>query len=173
MKTPIPPIHETPEELKGLLKTERDVQKQQRLQALYFLQSQQVRTRRQVARLLGISRNTVGRWLAAYESGGLPQLLTIGKAPGKVPLLSSVMQQALRDRLAQSPGFASYKAIWQWLRQEYGLPIAYKTVHRFVRYQLRAKLKVPRPLHIKKRGARPAVSGESVRTPAGNAARAA
>ena len=53
MKTPIPSIHETPEELKGLLKTERDAQKQRRLQALYCLQSQQVRTRRQVARRLG------------------------------------------------------------------------------------------------------------------------
>jgi transposase len=173
MKTPIPPIHETAEELRGLLKAERDVQKQRRLQALYFLQSQQVRTRRQVAQLLGVSRNTVGRWLAAYESGGLPQMLIIGKAPGKVPLLSPAMQQALRARLAQPQGFASYKAIWQWLRQEYGLPIAYKTVPRFVRYQLRARLKVPRPSHIKKRRARPTISGESVTTPAGNAARAA
>jgi hypothetical protein len=39
MKTPIPPIHETPEERKGLLKTARDVQKQRRLPALYVLQS--------------------------------------------------------------------------------------------------------------------------------------
>ena len=133
MKTPLPPIHEKPEELKALLSAAREAQRHQRLQALYLLQTQQARTRRQVAHLLGVHRDTVGRWLAAYASGGIPQLLTIAKAPGKVPLLAPAMQQALRDRLSQPHGFASYKAIWQWLRQEYGLPIAYKTVHKFVR----------------------------------------
>jgi transposase len=150
MKTPIPPIHETPEQLKALLTAERDAQKHQRLQALYLLQTEQAYTRRQLALLLGVHRETVGRWLATYATGGLPQMLTIAKAPGKVPLLSPAMQQALRDRLSQPQGFASYKAIWQWLRQAYGVPLAYKTVHKFVRYTLQAKLKVPRKSHIKK-----------------------
>jgi transposase len=150
MKQPIPPINETPEELKRLLNAEREAQKRHRLQALYLLQTQQARTRRQVAQLLGVNRDTVGRWLAAYTRGGIPQMLTIAKAPGKPPLLSEAIQQALRDRVAQPQGFASYKAIWHWLQQEYGVPLAYKTVHRFVRYTLRAKLKVPRPSHIKK-----------------------
>ena len=150
MKQPIPPIHETAAALKRLLTAERDAQQQQRLQALSRLQTQQARTRRQVARLLGVSRNTVGRWLAAYTTGGIPQMLPIAKAPGKGPLLSDAMREALRQRLASPGGFASDTAIWQWLRQEYGVPLAYKTVHRFVRYTLRAKLKVPRKSHIKK-----------------------
>jgi transposase len=149
MKRPSPPIHETAAAVQQRLKAERDAQKQRRLQALSRLQTQQARTRRQVARLLGVNRDAVGRWLAAYAQGGLPQLLTIAKAPGKPPRLSEAIQQALRERLAQPQGFASYKAIWQWLRQEYGLAIAYKTVHRFVRYTLRAKLKVPRKSPIK------------------------
>jgi hypothetical protein len=65
MKTPIPPIHETPSELKELLADERDAQKHQRWQALSLLQTQQARTRRQVARLRGVNRKTVGRWLTA------------------------------------------------------------------------------------------------------------
>ena len=77
-------------------------------------------------------------------------MLTIATAPGKPPLLSEAIREALRQRLAEPGGVASYKAIWQWLRQEYGVPIAYKTVHRFVRYTLRAELKVPRKSHIKK-----------------------
>jgi transposase len=150
MKKPLPPIQETPTELQQLLRATRDAQHQQRVQALYLLRTQQARTRLQVARLLGVNRDTVGRWLVAYTQGGLPPLLTIAKAPGKPPLLSEVMRQALRERLAQPQGCASYKAIWHWRRQEYGLTIAYKTVHRFVRYTLRAKLKVPRKSHIKK-----------------------
>jgi transposase len=150
MKTPLPPIHDTAAELQRLLKAARDAPKQQRLQALYLLRTQQARTRRQVARLLGVNRDTVGRWLAAYAQGGLPQLVTMAKAPGKSPLLSEAMRQPLRERLAQPQGFASDKAIWHWLRQEYGLALAYQTGHRFVRYTLRAKLKVPRKSHIKK-----------------------
>jgi transposase len=150
MKTPIPPMHETPEELKALLTAEGDAQKYQRLQALYLLQTQQARTRRQVAHLLGVHRETGGRWLAAYATGGLPQMLTMATAPGKVPLLSPAMPQALRDCLSQPPGFASDKAIWPWRQHEYGLSIAYKTVHKFVRYTLRAKLQVPRKSQIKK-----------------------
>jgi transposase len=151
MKKPIPAIHETPAALQQLLHTESDAQRHQRVQALYVLQTQQARTRKQVAQLLGVSRNTVGRWLAAYETGGVSQLLTIAKAPGRVPRLTLTMQQALRERLAQPEGFASSKALWQWLQHGYGVPIAYKTVHRCVRYTVRAKLKVPRKSHIKKR----------------------
>jgi transposase len=77
-------------------------------------------------------------------------MLTIAKAPGQPPLLSPAIRQALRERLAQPDGFASYKAIWQWLQHEYGLSIAYKTVHKLVRYHLHATLKVPRKSHIKK-----------------------
>jgi transposase len=151
MKKSIPAIHETPEELQQLLHTESDAQRHQRVQTLSFLQTHHARTRKQVARWLGVSRNTVGRWLAAYETGGLKQMLRIAKAPGKVPLLTPAMQQALREHVAQPEGFASYKAIWRWVQQEYGVPIAYKTVHKLVRYHLRAKLKVPRKSHLKKR----------------------
>jgi hypothetical protein len=77
-------------------------------------------------------------------------MLTVTKAPGNVPLLTPAMQQALRDRLTQPQGFASDTALWQWLRQEYGLSIADQTVHTFVRYTLRAKLQVPRNSPIKK-----------------------
>ena len=150
MKTPLPTIYEPPEERQRLLHTESDVQLHQRLQALYLLQTRQARTRRQVARLLGVSRNTVGRWFAAYAAGGIARRLMIAKAPGRAPLLSPAIRHALRERLAQPDGFASSKAIWQWLQHEYGLSIAYKTVHKLVRYHLHAKLKVPRKSHIKK-----------------------
>jgi putative transposase len=168
MKTPIPPIHERAEELKGLLKAERDAQKQPRLQALYFLQTQQARTRRQVAQLLGVSRHPVSRWLAAYEPGGIAKMLPIAQAPGKGPLVSPAIREALRQRLAHPAGLASYKAIWQWLQHDYGLAIAYKTVHRLVRYQLRAKLKGPRKSPRKKRGRSGSSSGECCRPAAGH-----
>jgi transposase len=149
MTTPLPPIHETPAELQQLLRAERDAQRPQRVQALSLLRTRQARTRLQVARLLGGNRDTVGRWLVAYAQGGIPQLLTIAQAPGKPPLLSEAMRQALRERLAQPQGCASYQAIGHGLRQEYGLAMAYQPGHRVVRSTLRANLKVPRKSQIK------------------------
>jgi hypothetical protein len=125
MHKAIPPMHDTFAARERRLKAERDAQKHPRLQALDLGLPQQARTRRHVARRLGVNRDTVGRWWAASEAGGLSQLLTIAKAPGTVPLVSPAIRQALRGRLAQPDGFASYKAIWQWLHQEHGLALAY------------------------------------------------
>ena len=151
MKKPLPALNETPEVRQRLLHSEGEAQKYQRVQALYLIQTRQARTRRQVARVLGVNRNTVGRWLAAYEAGGVTRMLMLAKPPGKAPPLSPARRQALPQRLAHPNGVARYKAIWPWLRQAYGRAIAYKTVHQFVRDTLRAKLKVPRKAPIKKR----------------------
>jgi hypothetical protein len=124
MKQPLPPIHDTPEALKRVLAAERDAQKQQRLQALSPLQSQQARPRLHLARRLGVSRHPVGRWLAASETGGVPQLLTMAKAPGQVPLVSEVRREALCQRLADPGGGARDQASWHWLRQDDGGPLA-------------------------------------------------
>jgi hypothetical protein len=72
MKTPMPPIHETAAELQLLLKAERDAQKQQRLQTLYLLRTQQAHTRRQVARLLGVNRDTGGAGWPHMHRGAFP-----------------------------------------------------------------------------------------------------
>jgi transposase len=159
MKKPIPQIIETPIELTRRLDAQTDARKHQRVQALYLLQTRPARPRRQVARWLAASRHTVGRWPAAYEAGGITQLLTIITAPGKSPLVPPAVRQALRQRLTQPAGWTSDKAIWQWRQPEYGLALAYPTVHRLVRYQLRAKLKVPRKSQIKKSCRRRYLSG--------------
>jgi Homeodomain-like domain len=115
MQKPLAAITGTSEPLQRLLRSGGDAQKHQRVQALYLLQTRQARTRRQVARVLGVSRNTVGRWLAAYEAGGVTRMLTIAKPPGTAPLLSPAMRPALHQRLAHPEGFASDKAIGPWL----------------------------------------------------------
>jgi hypothetical protein len=63
MNKTLPPIHESAHDLKQRLARERHPAKQQRLHALYLLASGQARHRTEVAALLGVDRNTVGRWL--------------------------------------------------------------------------------------------------------------
>ena len=67
MRNPVPPIPEAVPVLKERLQHEHDGRKKPRLQMLYLLASGQARTRQDVARLLGVHRNTIGHWLALYE----------------------------------------------------------------------------------------------------------
>jgi hypothetical protein len=72
-----------------------------------------------------------------------------GAPAGQKTLPLPVFAQ-LKTRLATPTGFASYLDVQRWLREEFALEVPYKTLHGIVRYQLKAKLKRPRPRHGKK-----------------------
>lgn len=151
MRKPLPVIYETAHELKERLKQERHPVRQQRLHALFLLVSGQARYRQEVAALLGIDRNTVGEWLDRYASGGLPTLLALYVPAGKPSPLTPDQLTQLHQALQQPHGFGSYSEIRQWINTTFDLQLSYNAVHKLVRYKLRAKLKVPRPSHTKKR----------------------
>jgi transposase len=85
------------------------------------------------------------RWLQTYHRNGLDCLLEVKTAPVKTPRIQGTVLERLKQRLSQPEGFRSYGAIQQWLSQACEIEVPYSTVHRTVRYQLKAKLKVPRP----------------------------
>ncbi len=151
MNKVIPAIHESADELKQLLARERHPTKHRRLHALYLLASDQARFRNDVAQLLGVDRNTVGRWLDQYAQGGLPALLALYVPPGKPKPLAPDQLAQLRHRLEDPQGFASYEEARQWIQDAFGVALTYNATHKLVRYKLGAKLKVARPTHIKKR----------------------
>ncbi len=150
MNKAVPMIHASAAELKQRLARERHPAKHQRLHALYLLASGQARFRSDVARLLGLDRNTVGRWLDQYIQGGLPARLSIYVPAGKRKPLAADQLAYLRHRLADPQGFASYNQVRQWIRDTFGVTLTYNATHKLVRYKLGAKLKVARPAHIKK-----------------------
>jgi transposase len=152
MYQPLPPITEDLETLEDRLRHERDPKRKPRLHLLVLLKSGQVTSRGQAAAHLALHRNTVATWLRRYRDGGLEALLTYkeaGAPTGQKTLPPAVFEQ-LQARLATSSGFASYVELQQWLRVEFGLEVPYTTLHGIVRYQLKAKLKRPRPSHGKK-----------------------
>ncbi len=145
-----PIIHESADELKQRLARERHPAKHQRLHALYLLASGQARRRTDVAALLGVDRNTIGRWLAQYDQGGLVTLLNLYVPAGKRKPLSPEQLADLRQALQQPEGFASYDAVRQWIADHLGVHLSYNATRKLVRYRLGAKLKVARPTHQKK-----------------------
>ena len=150
MRRAMPPITEQAADLKQQLRREHDRHKQPRLQMLYLLASGQAHERQEVARLLGVHRNTIGRWLALYAAGGLDALLATYFPPGKPVSLAPDVLASLEQALHRPEGFASYEALRQWVRRTHGVEVKYKTLYTIVRTRFRAKLKVPRPSHTKK-----------------------
>ena len=150
MSYALPTIAESADDLKRRLRDERHPRKRQRLHLLFLIASRQVRSRSQLAHVLGITRNTVASWLASYQHGGLDALLDLYVPAGKAPTLTPPQLEHLRARLAEPEGFASYGDIQQWLHDTLGVTMKYDTVHDLVHDRLGARPKVPRLSHEKK-----------------------
>ena len=150
MNKKVPEITESAEDLKGLLRQAKKKHEIQRLNALYLLKSKQAKNRIQVAEALGVDRTSVGSWLAAYEAGGLKQLLERGYAPGRTPLLTVEQQEVLRKVLENPEGFQSYIQIQAYIAETFGVQMNYKAVYAMVHDKWGAKLKVSRKSHVKK-----------------------
>jgi transposase len=145
-----PVVAESAEELKALLKHEPNRHKHQRLHALYLFASDQVTTRQHPAQLLGVHRETLGRWMAIYAAGGLAALLDLYLPKGKPPSLPQAVIADLQQHLQQPLGFASYRAMRVFLFETHAVTISAKTLQKFVRRRFGARPKVARPSHIKK-----------------------
>ena len=150
MNKPLPPITESPQTLQSQLRSETDPRRRSRLQALYLLASGQAPSRQVLAKLMVVHRHTIQTWLRLYEAGGQSAVLTLKKAPGKRPSLTLAILTKLRARLAHNRGFGSYGEIRQYLARVHKIHLAYSTVHKLVRYRLKAKPKAPRRSHPKK-----------------------
>lgn len=117
-----------------------------RLQALYLLKTQQVETVQHLAVVLGKSRVTVQRWLRRYRERGLNGLLEHHLSTSRPKIIPQPVRERLKIELSDPEGFGSYEEVQTWLKASEGINASYKVVHNTVRYQLKAKLKVPRPV---------------------------
>ncbi|HEY9301370.1 MAG TPA: helix-turn-helix domain-containing protein [Phormidium sp.] len=102
-----------------------------------------------IAQLIGKHRTTVSRWLSQYRKGGLDSLLTQRKSTGRPKKITKEIEEKLKKELNEVEGFSSYKEVQRWLRAVEGIEMSYTGVHQAVRYRLKGKLKVPRPVHTR------------------------
>lgn len=144
-------ITESVDALKKMLRKTSIGYQKQRLTALLLFRSGQATTRKQIAEMIGVDRRTVGHWFQTYASEGLDVLLTRNYSPGRPPQLTQEQQDMLRSELSKSDGFSSYQQIVDYIEKTFDVKMNYKAVHALVHYRWKAKLKVPRKSHIKKR----------------------
>ncbi len=163
MNKALPPIHESASQLQDHLRLETDAKRKERLQLLLLIQDGQARSRKDAARLLGRSRNTIARWLSDYEQNGLEGLLEIYQPSGQTGqrTLPEAVFEALKAKLNEPEGFGGYLHLQGWLLAEHNLMVKYGTLRKLVRREFGAKLKVPRPVHEKKTSSTPRPSLQS------------
>ncbi|MFO1429122.1 MAG: IS630 family transposase [Candidatus Competibacteraceae bacterium] len=100
--------------------------------------------------LLGRSTSTIESWLTLYRKKGLLGLVAWNYHGGQPPAISEPVLTELREKLSQPQGFKNYGEVRQWLKEEYGLEIHYKTVYQMVHYKRKGKLTVAHPTPIKR-----------------------
>lgn len=144
-------IKQSPADLLKLIREEKRPLVQARLQALYLYQSGQAQDYGAISEQLGYERHTVGKWLRQYSQQGLSgcQQLEMGKQSGSI-INGQALAQLTEKLNSATEYFTSYKQIHLWLEKEHGIRLSYEHVHRFVRYYLKAKLKVVRKSNLKK-----------------------
>ena len=142
-------IEESLSTIKELLSKQKTGKSKERIQVLYWLKSGQAKTVEELAVLSGHHRTTISRWLSNYRNGGLPELLNIKKSPGRKRIIPPEIESHLVEELKDSEGFSSYEEVQIWLKAIWDIEMSYTGVHKLVRYRLKAKLKVPRPSHLK------------------------
>jgi len=154
MNQGMPYVWESVESLREMSSKQTDGRKSKRLQLLYLLASRHATTRSGAAQLLGVNRETVGQWLRQYEHGGLDRLLAIKQPPGLLSSLPEEVIEAMRGKLQDPVGVASFKALQEWVAQSFGLQTSYRVIHYTATHLLGARLAVGRRSHVKKKRGR-------------------
>ena len=81
----------------------------------------------------------------------MSSLLKLGQSTGRPRAISSEIIAGISTKInAESGEFKSYKEIAKGVEENYQVSVKYQTLHKQIRYRMKAKLKVPRPLSNKK-----------------------
>lgn len=142
-------IAESVEQLKSLMKQQKTGIGYAKVQSLYLLKIKAVETINHLAIIIGRGESTIHRWLKSYREGGIEELLEEPPKTGRRKKLDIETVAYLQKELSNPEGFSSYSEVKLWLYVGKDIEIAYSTIHKIVRYELQAKLKVPRPRHEK------------------------
>lgn len=138
-------ITESVEDLLTILKEQKRILEHNKVLTLYLFKSGQAKTVREVARILGKGETTIHRWLAEYREGGIGNLTRNRQVVGRPKKYSVETVARIQQELKDPEGFSSYKEVDFWLRAVLGIASSYQALYKLIKWELKSKLKVPRP----------------------------
>jgi transposase len=139
---------ESAEELAERFRTEHDLARRTRLQALWLVRSG--RSVGEASALAGVGHRSLERWLGWYRQGGLPAVLQ--RVPGHgargTPSRLTAEQQLRLLEEVRTGRFRTYVEAREWVEQTFGVAYSYQGMYS-VLARLEVHPKVPRPMAAK------------------------
>jgi transposase len=139
---------ESEQELKELIRDERDAERYKRLLAFALLRKEY--TIAHVSEIIGVCERTVGLWCRFYREGGLQDALsrTIGaQATGVGPKLTPEQEKIVLGEIDKHR-FHSKKQILLFIEEKFGVSFNSDYFNIWLRKR-KVRLLVPRPVHHK------------------------
>jgi len=147
----LPKVRESIGTLQKFLRKNLSSKQHQRVNFLFLIKSEKIRTKGEAAEILGVHRNTISAWAKEYERAGLKGLMRIGKPGGNRSPFTTQDLRRLRKRLSSPEGFGSYAEAQAWIEKELQVKLSLASTFYWVRIKLGASPKVARPRHEKKK----------------------
>jgi len=117
-------IRESEEELRKMLKKEKDARVYMRIKTIYLLKTMPKATVKKVAEKLDINENTVKKYIKLYREEGIENLRL--KYKGRIARLSKEEFEKFKER--NKEGFNSLKEMKKWIREEFNKELSIKTI---------------------------------------------
>jgi len=143
-------VKENAEELREMMRAAKNPRIKERIRMLYCICIGKPEKVQDLAIYIGVHRQTITKWCNIYQEGGIQKLLDVYEPKGKVPVIIGEILEALKEKLSEPQGFASYEEIQMWLKNKFGKEITKRMVFIAVHDKLKARPKVARPVHHKK-----------------------
>ena len=118
-------IKESEEELKKLLKKEKDVRKYRKIKAIYLLKTIPNATLGKAAERLDLKYQTIKEYWREYREGGIERVSTL-QYKGRIPRLSKEEFERFKEKAKE--GFESLKEMQEWIREEFNKELSIKTI---------------------------------------------
>jgi len=145
-------IKESESEIKHLLKTSVPFIAQ-RLRVLLILKQHESTglSKRETATLAGVCADSVQKWRTTYLRDGIEGLVKHNKIGYKPSVFTSEEHARLGEKLNDpNNGLRGYVELKEWIRQEFGKDILYRTVVSYCVKNFHSSVKTARKSHINK-----------------------
>ncbi len=145
-------VKESTEEIKGMLRKEKNKIRRTRLQMLLFFKEEPKASYEKAGRILGYSKYQIARWWKSYEEGGIAKLMELKKIGRKKGYGQKVPDEAferLRGEMLKGR-IRTIKDAIEFIDREYGVRYSKTRMHVIMRVKLKAKKKSGRPYSVRK-----------------------
>jgi transposase len=145
-------IPETEKDIKSLIKKSTPFIAQ-RLRVLLILKQHETTgiSKREVSLLAGVCSGSVQKWRTLYIRDGIDGLLKHNKIGYKPSVFTSAERIKIQEKLNNPEnGLHGYVELKEWIRQELGKDVLYRTVVNYCVTNFHSSVKVARKSHINK-----------------------